>query len=179
MKKSVFVIFLLILSITFSGCSGWFGYEKYTNTDDYARIFELPEIRCREALDLFPKGVENLNVQEFYFEWKLGIVGSADIQFLLSVKYEDAQLQEELDRIRSLADGRIIHETNVFEYDAYALVIGYICTNYYALIDGNTIHYVLLQLIDRKDINIDQRFLPKGYKDLGDVTGVSYSLVGF
>ena len=73
MKKTTFMIILLILSIVFNGCSGWFGYEKYTDTEDYSKIFELPEIRSRAALALFPQSIENLNVQEFYFEWKLGM----------------------------------------------------------------------------------------------------------
>lgn len=73
MKKTTFMIILLILSIVFNSCSGWFGYEKYTAPEDYSKIFELPEIRSRAALALFPQSIENLNVQEFYFEWKLGM----------------------------------------------------------------------------------------------------------
>ena len=73
MKKTTFIIILLILSIAFSGCKHMFGYEEYTDTEDYSKIFELPEIRSRAALALFPQSIENLNVQEFYFEWKLGM----------------------------------------------------------------------------------------------------------
>ena len=179
MKKTTFIIILLILSIVLNSCSGWFGYEKYTDTEDYSKIFELPEIRSRAALALFPQSIENMNVQEFYFEWKLGIVGSADIQFLLSIKYKDDQLQEEITRLRSLADGKIVYDTQNFAYDAYVLVLGYNSTNYYALIDGNTVHYILLQIIYVKDIVFDRNLLPKGYQELGDVKGISYSLVGF
>ena len=179
MKKTSLILILLVLSIAFSGCEHLFGYEEYTDTKDYSKIFELPEIRSRAALALFPKSIENLNVQEFYFEWKLGIVGSADIQFLLSIKYEDDQLQEEITRLRSLADGKIVYDTQNFAYDAYVLVLGYNATNYYALIDGNTVHYILLQIIYAKDIVFDRNLLPKGYHELGHVKGISYSLVGF
>ena len=176
MRKSVFIAFILVLAIIFNGCSGFFGYEKYTDIKDYGKIFELSEIRYTEAMELFPKSVEQLEVQAFYFEWALGIVGSADMQFLLSVTYDDVQLQEEIERIRSLADGRIVHDTEFFEYEAYILLLGYYNTSYYALIDGNTVHYVLLQLCLSEDIDIDGSLIPKGYSDFGDVENASYNV---
>ena len=179
MKKTTFIIILLILSIAFSGCKHMFGYEEYTDIKDYSKIFELTEIRYKEAMVIFPRNVEELNVQNFYFEWDLGPVGSASVEFLLSVKYDEAQLQEEITRLRSLADGKIVYDTQNFAYDAYVLVLGYNSTNYYALIDGNTVHYILLQIIYAKDIVFDRNLLPKGYQELGDVKGISYSLVGF
>lgn len=179
MKKTTFIIILLVLSIFFSGCEHMFGYEEYTDIKDYSKIFELTEIRYKDAMVIFPRNVEELNVQNFYFEWDLGPVGSASVEFLLSVKYDEAQLQEELTRLSSLADGKIIHDTRNFAFEAYVLVLGYNSTNYYALIDGNTVHYILLQIIYAKDIVFDRNLLPKGYQELGDVKGISYSLVGF
>lgn len=170
------ISFILIFTVALNGCSGAFGYEKYTDPNDYPKIFDLSEIRYREALELFPENVDSLDVKDFYFEWKLGIVGSADIQFLLSVTYDDLQLQEEISRIQSLANEKIVYNTETFQYDAYVLVLGYHCTSYYALIDGNTVHYVLLQLLDAKDIDIDAALLPSGYEGLGNVKNQSYNV---
>ena len=175
MKKIAFLSLILALSVAFCGCAGWFGHEKYTEVEDYSKIFDLSEIRYREALELFPKEIDSLDVRNFYFEWELGLVGSADVQFLLSVTYEDAPLQEESARIQSLANGKVVYDPVSFAHEAYVLVLGYYCTSYYALIDGNTVHYVLLQLMDAKDIDIDSALLPKGYEGLGDVKNISYN----
>lgn len=175
MKRMVFISLILLVSIAFGSCSGMFGYEKYTDINDYPKVFELPEIRCMEALELFPETVDSLDVKEFYFEWKLGIIGSADVQFILSVEYNDTDLDEEISRIQSLANGKAKYDTESFEYNAYVLVLGYHNTSYYALVDGNTIHYVLLQLLNKSDIDFNSDFLPKGYSDFGDVIGVSYN----
>ncbi len=179
MKKTSFIIILLVLSILFSGCEHMFGYEEYTDIKDYSKIFELTEIRYKEnAMVIFPRNVEELNVQNFYFEWDLGFVGSASVEFLLSVKYDEVQLQEELARLRSLADGKIIHDTQNFAFEAYVLVLGYNSTNYYALIDGNTVHYVLLQIVSIDEIDFDKNLLPKSYKGYGEVECESYRMVG-
>ena len=144
----------------------------------FSKIFDLTEIRYKEdAIVIFPRNIEGLNVQNFYFEWDLGFVGSASVEFLLSVKYDEVQLQEELTRLRSLADGKIIHDTQNFAFEAYVLVLGYNATNYYALIDGNIVHYVLLQIVATDDIDIDKNFLPKGYEEFGSVKGVSFNIL--
>ena len=177
MKKTTLIILLLTLSILFSSCENMFGYEKYTNINDYSKIFELTEIRYDEdAMVMFPLDVEGLNVQNFYFEWGLDFVGSADVELLLSVKYDNAQLQKEIERLRSLADGKIVHDTQTFAFEAYVLILGYNSTNYYALVDGNTVHYVMLQIVALDNINIDKNLLPKGYEKLGDVKGFSFNV---
>ena len=89
MKKWICIPLVLFILLGLCSCSGLFGYEKYTDIGDYPKIFDLSEIRYTEALELFPEKIEALDVQYFYFEWKLGIVGSADVQFLLSVTYDD------------------------------------------------------------------------------------------
>ena len=55
----------------------------------------------------------------YFFEWALGFVGSADVQFCLSVAYDDLAFQEEMGRIRSLADGKIMYDVELFAYEAY------------------------------------------------------------
>ena len=174
--KKVGTFLLSICLLFMSSCSGLFGYEKYTDIADYSEIFDLYEVRNIEAMELFPKSVENLCVEEFYFEWKLGIIGSADVQLQLSVTYDDVALGEEILRIQSLADGKTVFDMTSFNYDAYVLVLGYFNSSYYALIDGNTIHYIMLQLIPKKHIDIERTLLPKEYFGYGEVENASYSV---
>ena len=176
MKKYICISLVFAIFLSFCSCSGVFGYEKYTDISDYPEIFNLSEIRYTEALELFPKEIEALDVLNFYFEWKMGIIGSADVQFLLSVTYDDLQLQQEILRIKSLANGNVIHDSNNFAYEAYVLLLGCDNTSYYALIDGNTIHYVLLQLMEQKDICFNSDLLPIGYENLGWVKNASYNV---
>lgn len=176
MRKSSFLVLMLIIAIMFCSCAGVFGHEKYSDIKDYSKIFDLSEIRYSEALEMFPKDVDSLDIKKFYFEWNLGAVGSAEVQFLLSVTYDDVNLQEELSRIQSLANGNIVYDTESFKYDAYVLMLGYNNTSYYALVDDNTIHYMLLQIVDAEDINFSATLLPKGYDGLGEIKDISYNV---
>ena len=54
--------------------------------------------------------------------------------------------------------------------------MGYENTSYYALIDGNTIHYVLLQLYLAENITVGSPLVPKGYVDFGDIEHTSFNM---
>lgn len=180
MKKTISVILCFLLLFGFAGCTGdEFGHEIYTTAEDYSKIFELTEIRFNHcAMELFPQNIDGFAVTDFYCEWKLGIVGSATAEILLSVEYTEAEFNAETDRLKSLADGKIIYDTENFEYPAYVSILGYDATSYYALVDAqaNTVHYVLLQIIGKEKLNIDSGYLPHGYHDLGDVASLSYNV---
>lgn len=180
MKKAISIMLCFVLFFAFAGCAGdAFGHEIYTTAEEYSKIFELLEIRfdyC--AMELFPKSIDGLTVTDFYCEWELGVVGSATAEILLSVEYAEADFNAEINRIKSLADGKIIYDTENFEYPAYVSILGYDATSYYALVDAqaNTVHYVLLQIIGKEKMNIVSGYLPYGYHDLGDVEGLSYNV---
>lgn len=53
--------------------------------------------------------------------------------------------------------------------------MGYENTSYYALIDGNTIHYVLLQLYLSENITVGSPLVPKEYMDFSDVEHTSFN----
>ena len=177
MKKLMFICVLLALALCSLGCvDDAFGHEIFTDINDYSKVFELPEIRFCEVLELFPEKAEGLNTKDFYFEWELGIVGSAKIELSLSVEYNEKELNEEIARLKSLADGKTVYDTESFEYPAYVVCLGNYQTSCYALIDAGTVHYVYVSLIYKSDMDINRNFLPKGYRKSGEVVGQSYNI---
>lgn len=180
MKRVVpFMLCVVVLFALFVCAGDAFGHETFTSTDAYPKIFELTELRFKEdAFELFPKEVEYLEVQDFYCEWELGIVGSAKAEIALSVNYTAATFADEVERLKGLANGKAIYDEETFQYPAYVTVLGYKNTSYYALVDAqeHMIHYVLLQIIDVADIDINKEFLPRGYGESGEVQNVSYNM---
>ena len=81
---------------------------------------------------------------ELYCEWELGVVGSSKTEICLSVNYTDADYKIEIDRLKSLADNKIVYDVKNFKYPAYVTILGFKNTNYYALVDeqNKTIHYL-------------------------------------
>lgn len=180
MKKVLSIILCLFMTLLLVACADdSFGHETYTKTKDYDKIFDLTEIRFDEsAFELFPQNVDDLQVVDFYCEWELGIVGSAKVELLLSVNYQQVDFDNEISRIKALGNGNINYDDTNFKFPAYVSMLGYMNTNYYALIDeaNTTIHYVLLQLIYEEDIDINKDFLPDNYVELGEVKDISYNI---
>ncbi|MBQ9930634.1 MAG: hypothetical protein IJO72_07665 [Oscillospiraceae bacterium] len=171
MRKSIPILLCVVLIFSLCGCEGLtFEHKTFTQADDYSGIFELTELRYSEvAMELFPETVSELTVCEFYCEWERGIVGSAKVELLLSVQYEAAAFTAETDRLKALADGKIVYDTQHFQYPAYVSVLGNMNTNYYALVDeeNQTVHYLLLQLVNAENVDFDQAYLPAGYGEFG------------
>lgn len=176
---SLFLCLLILILLPKACADDSFGHETYTKFDDYNKIFELTELRYdEEAFELFPQNIEGLEVDDFYCEWELGFVGSAKVEMLLSVNYQQSDFDDEISRIKAVGNGKINYDTVNFKFPAYVSVLGYLNTNWYALVDetNTTIHYVLLQLINKDDIDINKDFLPNNYEELGDVKNVSYNI---
>ncbi len=179
MKKLTTVLMCIML---LTGCSGVFGHEVITEKGDYRKIFELTEFRFMDdGTEIFPMDVSDLDVENLYFEWKLGIVGSADIEMCLSVKYYKEAFDTEIGRLKILGGGTVIYDTESFNYPAYVTILGYSNTSYYALVDEEnlTIHYVLLQLVEESDIDINKDFLPKDYKCSGEVKDMTINIYDY
>ena len=180
MKKRLSFILSLFMVLLLVACADdSFGHETYTKTKDYDKIFDLTEIRYDEsAFELFPQNVDDLQVADFYCEWELGVVGSAKVEMILSIHYQQMDFDNEISRIKALGNGSIKYDDTNFKFPAYVSVLGYMNTNYYALVDetNTTIHYVLLQLINDEDIDINQDFLPNNYGELGEIEDISYNI---
>lgn len=180
MKKLILLILCVILGagLVYLIGFGSFGHEIYSDPADYGKIFDLTEIRFTEGFELFPEDITDLDVQDFYCEWELGIVGSATAEIHLAVSYGEEDFAEEILRLESVGGGDIRMDTENFYCPAYVAVMGYYGTSWYALADEDsmTVHYVLLQIIDKMRIDIDKSLIPHGYYGAGDVMGASYCI---
>ncbi len=179
MKKLIAILSIVaVLLGAFAGCApDSFGHETYTDVADYYKIFELTELREKiEIQELFPEDISDLDVQDFYSEWELGFVGSADYELYLSIQYSDEEFNAEIDRIKDLYHGCILYDTEHFHYPAYALVVGYLNTSVYALVDESNgiIHYVCVQLMSDDRLDIPDDLMPIGYHDFGEVEGIEF-----
>ncbi|MBQ8000066.1 MAG: hypothetical protein IJ298_02475, partial [Ruminococcus sp.] len=181
MKKLIAVLSIVaVLLGVFAGCApDSFGHETYTDVADYYKIFELTELREKIRLqELFPEDISDLDVQDFYSEWELGLAGSADYELYLSIQYSDEEFNAEIDRIKNLYHGCILYDTEHFRYPAYALVVGYMDTSVYALVDesNSLIHYVCIQLMNDERLDIPDDLMPIGYHDFGEVEGIEFHI---
>ncbi len=179
MRKFLSLSVTLVMLFSLIGCKGSiFGYECYTAAEEYEKIFELTELRYAEsAFELFPKDISDITVENFYCEWELGIVGSAVAEICLSASYTKEEFDEEILRLKLLANGNIVYNDETFAYPAYVLVLGYYNTSWYALVDEENlrVNYVLLQLVTESEIDIDNSLVPKGYSEHGDVEGFEFN----
>ncbi len=180
MKKLITLLFTFIIAFSLASCSSdAFGHIVYTNINDYSKIFELTEIRFDEdAFELFPQEIKAPENAEFYCEWELGVVGSSKTEICLSVNYTDADYKVEIDRLKSLADNKIVYDVKNFKYPAYVTILDFKNTNYYALVDeqNKTIHYVLLQIINEDEIDINKNLIPNNYGELGEIKDISFNV---
>lgn len=180
MKRIAMLFLVVVMLLSCAGCTDdCFGHETYTKAEEYHKIFELSEMRFdEEGFELFPETVDDLSVTDFYCEWELSFVGSAKVEIALSVYYDENGFNDEITRLKSVGDSKVVYDTENFKYNAYVSMLGYYNTSYYALVDeeNNAIHYVMLQLIDAEDIDISKNYLPDDYVELGDVKNISYTI---
>lgn len=178
--KKLIVLFLTLSIVTFfSGC-----YNEtvtYKNVSENSRITDLHEIRERRFFDILPDDLETKDVSDYYFNWELGFIGSASVEYHYSIKYEPEKYEDEIQRIsgyRSDYDKALQYDDKTFILPAYVAVLGYDDTNAYILTDkeNNIIHYVYLSLLQKNKINLDEMYLPEGYTDNGDNENASYSI---
>lgn len=178
------------MSFNLVGCA----YRKVTITDpqDYHKIETLPEIRDREALEVFPESIEEKDVDYFYFRWDLGLIGCASVEYQLSIKYNETEFKKECDRIKNYRGERVyleddeercvkeplVYDNENFCLPAYVAVLGHNATNAYVLIDegSNAIHYIYLCIMSKGELHINKDYLPKEYSEFGNVAGQDYSI---
>lgn len=179
--KKIIALALAVLSVVgLCACAyDYRGHEVYDSMINYDDAFELEGIRYVEyARELFPDDTEDFKVEDFYFEWELGMIGDADVEMCLSVNYGAEYYEEEIERLKEIGEGDVKYDAESFKYPAYVSVLGYDGASWYALLDAEnfTVHYVLLQLMDEDRIDISKEFLPKEYYDFGYVKGQSYNI---
>lgn len=193
MKRVIAFVMIVCMSVCLVGCT----LERVVikNPENYERIDSLSEIRDKEAYELFPNTIADKDVEFFYFQWDLGIVGCATVEYQCSIKYSESYFEKEVDRIenyvavmeyydvgsnggRRIVKNKLVYDEETFCLPAYVAVLGHNGTSAYVLLDEekNTVHYIHLSVIYKNDMHINKEYLPKGYYSCGDVHGQSYSV---
>ncbi len=173
MKKCIpgFILVLCLLC----GCSDVYEEVILTDPADYGAMWSLQERRIYES-ELLPSALEGIQVQSFYCKHTVRLPVGTDWQVLLTIRYTDAQFQQEVERLQLLcAEAEICGETT------YATAWNWIGCYEYAMVDPDThtIGYVYLQMVDREEVAFDQTWIPEGYPDnwaSEDIQGPSYSI---
>ena len=177
--------FLIILTAIMMFFFFFFCYHKtikYTDISDNSRISDIPEIRDKEFFEILPTELEDKKVRDYYFNWELGSIGSASVEYRFSIKYALDDYKNEIKRItdyRYSQNGKnLVFDNKTFSLPAYVADLGYHNTNAYILTDDDEciIHYIYLSLFEKNDLTINKKYLPEGYTDSGDIDGNSYSI---
>ncbi len=180
MKKLLCFIMPVVMLFCLCGC--YTEKAEYTDYNDVQKINDLPEIRFREALVIFPQSAEKDDVTDFYFSWELGIIGCADVEYYMSVKYSEEDYEKEIKRLSGIKGddtGKgLVYDEDSFPLPAYVGVLGSYSTNAYALTDSENyiIHYVYLCVKQKEDLKYAGSYLPEGYSESGDIKGQSYNV---
>lgn len=166
MKKKIPVIIVLILLITFTAlyCST---HEYHTDVERYGKWSEQDR---QGKLSVFPDTVENMQVEEYLYQFSTGLLDS-NYQIFLKSKLSKAEYQKEVKRLENISDSldgktQKIHLDNTsFCLPAYVTICNFDFTYEYALVDeeNTTIYYVYLQFIDKENIKFDKELLPENY----------------
>ena len=158
MKKYISLFVLVVLFISLCGCNY---SEEYIDIKNYKEIWDMSEIRVVEESKLFPKSVDNLDVEKFYGKQTVYFPIGTGYELLLTVKYNKSDFEKELERIKATGNGSVTK--NSFSYDCYATVWNINGVFEYAIIGKDTIDYVYLQLISQGEETVDKKYLPLNY----------------
>ena len=185
MKKSFIIIVLLFgLLVSCSTCSMG-NLIQTTDTSFYPEIWKLPERRTRsfefEEYDsvglLFPKTIDDKTVVRFNFRYLTLLPVDTEYQLELAISYSDTDFEEEVERLKKIGDKcPVIGDTDYFSLPVYATVWNYYGAFEYALVDSsiNTIYYLTLQYVSKKELVIEEQLIPKGY--FGEIDSPEYSV---
>ena len=165
-KKITAIILAAIIILSFSGCS-YIAYKNYYTKEDYLNIWELEGVRydAEGISPLFPESIENSDVQEFLCRHDQQLPLGEGIQILLKIRYDTDLLLSEKERISSMTEDC----TDSFGNPDFMACSTQICNegvSEYVLINNEdqTIYYIYLQDIPKKEIEFDSELLPKEYE---------------
>lgn len=170
-KKNAVVIYVAIIILSFSGCS-YIAYKDYYTKEDYSSIWELEGFRhdTEGISPLFPESIEDLDVQEFFCRYDQQLPLGEGIQVLLKIHCDIDLIVSEEDRISSIAK-ESNDKFNNPDFKAYSTQICNEGISEYVLINNEyqTIYYIYLQDIPKKEIEFDHELLPKEYNGYGEI----------
>ena len=168
MGKGILIIiisFVLVLSLT--SCRDAYEEMIITDIEEYDDIWKLSERRVDETSLLFPKCINEGQYIAFICKHTTYQLIGTGWQVLLEIRYDDSMFFSEVDRLNNLCiDSLVCGYSKYFDNLAYAAVWNWNSCFEYALIDEKekSICYIYLQLIEKDDLIIDKRYVPKEYE---------------
>ena len=167
MRKVVVILFILILCFNLFSCSDVYEEIIISDIKEYDDIWSLPERRVHETSVLFPNSVSEEECVEFICRHTTYLPLGTGWQILLRIKYDDDRFISEINRLNNLCENSPIcgYSENFDDY-AYATVWNWNSCFEYAIIDEKekTVSYIYLQLIEKKDLFIEDEYIPKEYE---------------
>ena len=142
--------------------------------DDYPEIWDLTGFvrgHYGGPSPLFPSSIDGLEVTDFHCRYDEQLPLGEGTQLLLQIHYSDqTAFCEEVCRITAIAQ----ECTDLFEgtdFVAYSNKMGVEYASEYVLVeeDSQTINYLYLQSLPIEEIELDEKYIPKGYSDYGDI----------
>ena len=169
MKKIISVFCFIAALLLLCSCSHIFSEKTVTDISEYGNVWETFSRSYGNSSELFPKTLENLDVQSFQNRLiQYQIVGDG-WQVELKVKYDKAAFDAEVERISKLTEGSPVHgKSEYFSLPTYASVWNgeSRCSFEYAVVreEENTISYIYLQQLYESDFSISSDCIPRNYK---------------
>ena len=162
---SFFAFLILIFCVT--SCSDARQETVISDIGDYNNVWTMPERRADETNVLFPSSVNKEHCLSFFCKHTTYRLVGTGWQVSLEIKYDDSAYLSEIDRLNSLCtESPICGTSEHFDCHVYATVWNWNGCFEYAVVDENekTVCYVYLQLIEKSDLEIAQKHIPKGYE---------------
>ena len=173
MKRTILCFLLMSILIFGPGCSYAAYVDYYTDTAAYSEIWDLPGM-LREPLSdqtLFPCSIHELDVLTYFCRYDQQFPLGEGIQVFLKIRYDDDfSFLAEKKRIESVSyDCDAYFDTEEYSWHAVSLAESDFFE--YAAVSRNKpiICYVYLQSLPIGEIEIDQRLIPRGYPDYGEL----------
>ena len=175
MNKKRFVVLIVVISMLFlfTGCSYVAYKDYYSESEDYTNIWELTGFRhgYDDISPLFPESINDLEVIDFICRYDQQLPLGEGIQIFLEVNYRDADtFNMELEKITSMTFNcsSYFEESGLF---FYATKLGVDSSSEYAVVDEEEmkVWYIYLQDLPKSEIEFDEKFIPIGYSDYGEI----------
>ena len=167
MKKTVLILLSFILVLSFSSCSDVYEETIVSDIQKYDDIWKLPEKRVFKTSVLFPSIVTEEQCVAFTCKHTTYQLLGTGWQIFLEIKYDDPLYLVETERLNNLcANSPVCGYSEYYDDFAYATVWNWNCCFEYAVVDQNkkTVCYVYLQLIQKNNLIIDEKYIPKEYE---------------
>ena len=178
------LIVLIILVLSLCGCSNsvheFKGAEQYA--DSFYKSFSYHNHQTwKEEKDgsivsgpraIVPSNFEEQDIVNYYNKYEDSLPLGEAVQTLLSVQYTKEGFEKEVSCISGICyDSPIVYDETSFSLPAYITVLGWNDCSEYVLVDSENciLHYVFLQSVKQKNINIPAEYLPEGYSGYCEV----------